>query len=157
MKGSRSDDVEGVRFRVKHGEAVVMLGGDDDVLHASGLGEGHNIVRIEAGGVKHGREGLIVRDCNGGVVHNPLADSRDLLAIPGAGWYRVETPVDEHAKAGFAPPLHASVALAGSFSVLNGGDWMTNRLCIRLAVLQLRITQGSGSDEEGDDSNAARR
>ena len=39
------DDVEGVGLRVEHGEAIVVLGGDDDVLHAGGFGEGDDVVR----------------------------------------------------------------------------------------------------------------
>src|ERR1700723_1956291 len=49
-------------------------------------------------------EGFVVGDGDGGVVHYPLADAGDLLAVPCAGRDGVEAPVDEHAEAGFAPP-----------------------------------------------------
>ena len=105
FEGSGGDDVEGVGLGVEHGEAVVVLGGDDDVLHAGGFGEGDDVVGAEAGGVELWGEGFVVGDGDGGVVHDPLADAGDLLAVPGAGGDGVEAPVDEHAEAGFAPPL----------------------------------------------------
>jgi hypothetical protein len=47
--------------------------------------------------------------------------------------------VDEHAEAGFAPPLHASVALGWGLGVLNRGDGMVDGLDDRLAPFQLRV------------------
>ena len=52
MEGCGGDDVEGIGLGVEHGEAVVVLGGDDDVLHAGGFGEGDDVVGVEAGGVE---------------------------------------------------------------------------------------------------------
>ena len=124
LEGGGGDDVEGVGFGVEHGEAVVVLGGDDDVLHAGGFGEGDDVVGGEGGGVEAGGEGFVVGDGDGGVVHDPLADAGDVLAVPGAGGDGVEAPVDEHAEAGLAPPFHAGVALGGGFGVLDGGDGM---------------------------------
>ncbi len=108
-----SDDVEGVDLGVEHGEAVVVLGGDDDVLHASGFREGDDIVCAEAGGIELGRECFVVGDGDGEVVHDPFADVGGALAVPFACRDGVETPVDEHAEACLAPPLHAGVALGG--------------------------------------------
>ena len=51
LEGSGGDDVEGVDLGVEHGEAVVVLGGDDDVLHAGGFCEGDDVVRAEAVGL----------------------------------------------------------------------------------------------------------
>ena len=39
LEGGPIDDVVGADFRVIHGEAVVMFGGDDEVFHAGGFGE----------------------------------------------------------------------------------------------------------------------
>ena len=123
LEGSGGDDVEGIGLGVEHGEAVVVLGGDDDVLHAGGCWrESDDVVRAEAGGVELGSEGLVVGYGDRGVVHDPLADAGDLFAVPGSGGDGVETPVDEHAEAGFAEPLHAGVALSRGFGVLDGGD-----------------------------------
>jgi hypothetical protein len=90
LEGRGGDDVEGVGLGVEHGEAVVVLGGDDDVLHAGGFGEGDDIVRAEAGGVELRREGLVVGDGDGGVVHDPLADAREFACRPRCrrGWSR---------------------------------------------------------------------
>ena len=52
LEGRGGDDVEGVGLGVEHGEAVVVLGGDDDVLHAGGFGQRDDVVRAEAGGVE---------------------------------------------------------------------------------------------------------
>ena len=54
------------------------------------------------------------------MIHSPMPGM--LLAVPRAGGDGVEAPVDEHAEAGLAPPLHAGVALGGGFGVLNGLD-----------------------------------
>jgi hypothetical protein len=60
--------------------------------------------------------------------------------------------VDKHAEAGFAPPLHAGIALGWSLSILNGLDRMLNRLRVGLAALQLGVTQRTGGDEyDGSD------
>ena len=68
------------------------------------------------------RSGFVVGDGDGEVVHDPLADVVGSLAVPLAGGDGVEAPVNEHAEACFAPPLHAGVALGWSFGVLDGGD-----------------------------------
>ena len=119
FEGSGGDDVEGVDLGVEHGEAVVVFGGDDDVLHAGGFCEGDDVVRGEAGGIELGGEGFVVGDGDGEVVHDPLADVSGALAVPLASGDGVEAPVDEHAEAGFAPPFHAGVALGGGFGVLD--------------------------------------
>ena len=141
LKGSCGNNVERVCIGVEHGEAVVVLGGDDDILHPRGLGEGHNIPSAEAGGIELGREGLVLRDRDRSVIHNPLADAGDLLSAPGARGDGVKAPVDEHTEAGFAPPLHPDIAPGGALGVLHGGDRMMNGLRIRLAALQLCMTQ----------------
>ena len=75
LKGRGGDDVEGVDFGVEHGEAVVMLGGDDDVLHAGGFGEGDDVMRVEAGGIELRGESLVV--CTGMealfMIHSPMS------------------------------------------------------------------------------------
>ncbi len=142
------DDVEGVDLGVEHGEAVVVLRGDDDVLHAGGLGEGDDVVGAEARWVELGREGLVVGDRDGEVVHDPLADVGGALAVPLAGGDGVEAPVDEHAEAGLAPPLHAGVALGGGFGVLDGRDGMVDGRCVGLAALELGVADGGGDQEE---------
>ena len=59
--------------------------------------------------------------------------------------------MDEHAEAGFTPPLHPGIALGGTLGVLNGGDRMANWLGIRLAALQLCMTQRSGDEKDNRD------
>jgi len=117
----------------------VVLGGDDDVLHAGGFGEGDDIVGAEGGGVEFGGEGFVVGYRDGGGVHDPLADAGDLFAVPCTGGDGVETPVDEHAEAGLAPPLHAGVALGWGFGVLNRGYRMGLRDGVGLVAFELRV------------------
>ena len=111
----------------------MVLGGDDDVFHACGFGEGDDVVRAEAGGVEVFGEGFVVGDGDGEVVHDPLADVRGALAVPSACRNRVEAPVDEHAEAGLAPPLHTGVALGCGFGVLDRRDRVVDSLGVRLA------------------------
>ena len=153
VEGRGCDDVEGVDFGVEHGEAVVMFGGDDDVLHAGGFGEGDDVVCVEAGGVELFGEGLVVGDGDGEVVHDPLADVGGALSVPLAGGDGVEAPVDEHAEAGLAPPGHAGVALGGSFGVLDGGDGMLAGGGDAVA-LKLGGGGGAGGEEEGGSEGA---
>ncbi len=127
MKGCGRDDVEGIGLGVEHGEAVMMLGGDDDVFHPGRLGEGDDVMRIERRGVELRGESLVVLHRNGGVVHDPFANARDLLAVPGAGRDGVKTPVDEHAEACISPPGHACVTLRGGLGILNRGHGMSGR------------------------------
>ena len=137
MKGRGVDDVERIGLGVEHGEAVVVLGGDDDVLHAGGLGQRHHIMRIEAGGLNLRRQSLVVGDRDRAVVHDPFADARNLLAVPRAGGNGVEAPVDEHAEAGVAPPAHARVPLGRRLRVLDCSHRMV-RIGGNVLVLGLR-------------------
>ena len=150
LEGGGGDDVEGVDLGVEHGEAVVVLGGDDDVLHAGGFGEGDDVVRGEAGGVEVFGEGFVVGDGDGEVVHDPLADVGGALAVPLAGGDGVEAPVDEHAEAGFAPPLHAGVALGGSFGVLDGGDGVVGGGGVGRCACELRVAERCRGKDGGD-------
>ena len=133
----------------------MMLRSDDDVLHSSRLGEGDDVVCAEAGRVGILGEGFVVGDGDGEVVHDPLADVRGALAVPFACRNGVEAPVDEHAEAGLAPPLHASVALGWGLCVLNRGDRVVDGLGVGLASFQLRVAHcSSGEDDGGDDAAA---
>ncbi|MCU1247398.1 MAG: hypothetical protein JWQ49_427 [Edaphobacter sp.] len=127
-----------------------MLGGDDDVLHTGGFGEGYDVVRAEAGGVEVFGEGFVVGDGDGEVVHDPFADVGGALAVPLACGDGVEAPVDEHAEAGFAPPLHAGVALGGGFGVLDGGYGVIDGLGVRLAAFELPVAERCGGEEKGE-------
>ena len=126
-----------------------MLGGDDDVLHAGGFGEGDDVVCTETGGIEVFGEGLVVGDGDGEIVHDPLADMGGALTVPLPGRDRVEAPVDEHAETGLAPPLHARIALGWSLSVLDGGNRMVDRLRDRCAAFELGVAERCGGEKEG--------
>ena len=116
--------IPGICFGVEHREAVMMFGCNDDVLHPGRLGEGHDIVRAEADRIELRGERLVVRNGDGGIVHEPLPSSRRRLAVPRTGGDGVKTPMDEHAEAGIPPPGHACVTLRGRFGILDRGHGM---------------------------------
>ncbi len=102
-------DVEVMRFRVIHRKAVVMLAGDDDVLHARVLGElgdrsGIELHRIEILGdffvFRH-------RDVRHLVVHDPFADAVIGFPVDLVCQLRVKTPVNKHCVIGFIEALFA--------------------------------------------------
>ena len=82
LEGRGVDDVEGIGLGVEHGEAVVVFGGDDDVLHAGGLGERDDVVGVEAGGIELAGEVPCSRRrewCASFMIHSPMRGS---LAVP---------------------------------------------------------------------------
>src|SRR6202042_821305 len=83
------------------------------------------------------------------IVHDPLADVGGALTMPLAGGDGVEAPVDEHAETGFAPPLHARIALGRSLGVLDGGNRMVDRLRDRCAAFELRVAERCAGEKEG--------
>lgn len=102
--GRGLNDVEVRLLRREHVEAVVVLGGDDDVLHAGSFGESDDGVGVKLGGVEAGCElgVLVARDVRVG--HDLLAIALgDGLALPDATEFGVETEVDEHAEAAGLP------------------------------------------------------
>src|SRR5881409_106516 len=123
--GKRLDGVSLVRrgvhdivardLRVENGEPVVVLGGDDEVLHPRVPGHAHPFVRVEPDGVEAVDILLVLRDGDVRPAHDPLADARDALSLVRAGWHCVGPPVDEHPEPRLAPPRHARVALGGGF------------------------------------------
>src|SRR5262245_45328275 len=99
-----------------------MLGGDDDVFHACLFGERDYFFGVELGGVKFlGVRGVNV-DGDFGFVQEPLADAGVLFAVVGACRNGVDAPMNEHAEASFAPPLHAGIVLGLRFGAHVAGD-----------------------------------
>ena len=89
-------------LRVPHAEALMVLRGQDHVLHAGRLGPRHPLLGVVAVWV----EALHV---SGFVVFRP-----DVLValhpfVPSQR--RIESEVDEHSKPGLCPPCHARVLL----------------------------------------------
>jgi len=60
MKGRSGRNIEAICLRIEHGEAIVMFGCDDDVLHARRLRERDDIVRIECAGIEAAGKCLVV-------------------------------------------------------------------------------------------------
>ena len=109
VEGGPIDDVVVTDFGVIHGEAVVMFGGDDEILHASGFGEGDPRFGVEVDGVELMGAFAIFGDGDVEALHDPFGFGvrGDLLAFPFAGEGGVRAPVDEHAEFVVAEPSHA--------------------------------------------------
>jgi hypothetical protein len=114
-EGRGVDNIVGVGLRVKHREAVVVLGSDHDVAHAGLFGQGHPGFGIELHRIEVFGQGFVLGHRNFGVEHDPLADAGDALALPFAGRQGVQAPVDEQSEAGIAPPGHFVAAGVGQF------------------------------------------
>ncbi len=105
-------------FRVEQAEAVVVFGGEDEILAAGFLGEPGPLAG-EVGGRLELRDRL--PGVGVGVGFDALLDPlhaaalADRLAVPRAGQAGVETPMDKHAEACFTPPLHAGIPLLRRF------------------------------------------
>ena len=101
-----------VTFESKMAEAVVVLGGDDDVLHPRVLRRLHPRLGVELHGVElRARTSRTRRTGMLRARHDPLAARRRPLAVPVPGRHGVEPPVDEHPEARVAPPCHPRILL----------------------------------------------
>ena len=83
----------------------MVLGGDHDVLGSCAFGDRHPLVSVELDRVELPGQRLVFGDGNLSAVHDPFAESGDGFAFPLAGRHGIESPMDEHAEAGLAPPL----------------------------------------------------
>ena len=106
LEGRGVDDIVLAGLGAVHGEAVVMLAGDHDVLHAGIVGHLDPLFGVEFYGIELGGQLFVFLDGNLGAVHDPLADAGDGLPLPFSGGNRIEAPVDEEAELGLAEPLH---------------------------------------------------
>ena len=92
-------------------KAVVVLGGDDYILHTGITGEicpllGIKLHRIE---LRHKR--LLIDDrINLSILQEPFTNATNFLSVPRARRRGVQTKVDEHSKARRSPPRHACIA-----------------------------------------------
>jgi hypothetical protein len=89
----------------------MVLGRDDDVLHASVLGHAHPGFGIVLHRVELLCILLILRYRDLCIVHDPFADIWYLLALVSPRRNGVDTPVDKQPEPGFTPPGHARITL----------------------------------------------
>ncbi len=106
LKGRGIDDVIGTGLRREHGEAIVMLGCDHEILHPGIVRERCPGIGIKLGRVELRRELGVLRVRLLVHAHVPLP----------VGWDAIEPPVDEHAKFCLAPPCHARIVLVRRLS-----------------------------------------
>jgi len=102
------------RLRVEQREAVVVFRRDHDILHARLFRQPHPRVRIVLDRVELPGERLVLRHRDLAPVHDPFPDPANLLPFVRPRRHGIHAPVNKQAEAGFAPPLHAGVALLGS-------------------------------------------
>ncbi len=109
MEGGPIDDVVLADLRFIHGETVVMFGGDDQIFHAGGFGEGDDGLGVEFGGVELMGALAIFGDRDVEALHDPFGFGvrRNLLAVPFAGEGGIRAEVDEHAEFIVAEPVQS--------------------------------------------------
>ena len=136
-------------LRVPQAEAVMVLGGDDDVLLAGLGGEAHPRFGVEVDGLELSGEGRVLGDGDALAVHNPLADAWHELAVPPAGGDSVKAPVEEEAEPCVAPPVEARVSLGtgrcpwpGRIAGIGIGVVM-RRFPFRRNMLRLSVSAGT--------------
>ena len=103
---------------IEQSKTIMVLGGDDDVLHASVLGHEYPcfrivIYRVELLGIL-----LIFRYRNLSIMHDPFANILYLLAFMYPSRNGVDAPVDKKSKTSFTPPGHARITLLCSLIVV---------------------------------------
>ena len=76
------DDVPPVLLGREHGEAVVMLARDGDVLHPGGFGQRHPLGRIELRRIELRGQRLVFGDRHLPIVHDPLAVAQHTVDAP---------------------------------------------------------------------------
>ena len=127
----RVDDVESAGLRAEHGEPIVMLRRDHDVLHAGVFGELHPLIRVVFDGIELRRELFVFLYRHLGAEHNPLAEAEAAASFPFARGDGVQTPVNEEAVFGVAEPLEplfaGGVALAEHLGSRSGRERLAGR------------------------------
>ena len=98
------------------GEAIDMLGGNDDVFHAGLFGHEHPVLGIVFRGVELLGEFLVFGDRDFSPAHDLLAEAWNFLSVVNPSEARIDTPVNEHAEAGVAPPGHTGVPIFFGFA-----------------------------------------
>jgi hypothetical protein len=96
----------------EEGKAVVVFSSNYHILHPGLFGKAHPFIGIVFDWIKILCKGFILCHRNLGSIHDPLTDSGDLFTFVGSGRYGIDTPVNEHAEAGFPPPFHAGIAFS---------------------------------------------
>ncbi len=85
---------------MEEGEALVVLAGDHQVVHAGVAGHLDDGVGVEGRRVEPLGQFLIGLDRDLVVRHDPFADVVHALALPFPGQQAVQAPVDKQAEAG---------------------------------------------------------
>jgi hypothetical protein len=109
----RGGNVEIRVLGIEQAEAVVMLGGDDDVFHTGAFCHPHPLVGIEPDRVELAHELVVLGKGDLGGCADPFGVIGPPLPLTGGD--RIQAPVDEQAEARVAPPLHARIMLCGRF------------------------------------------
>ncbi len=83
------DDVVAARLRFEHGKAVVMLRRDRQVFHSRVCGELCPLIGVEFDRIELSGKLFVLLHRNLRAIHDPFADARNLLSLPGSRRNRV--------------------------------------------------------------------
>src|SRR2546423_11558296 len=86
---------------------------DHDVFHAGIFRNPYPGIRIVFYRVELLCESLVFGYWNFSTVHDPFSNAINLMPIVSSRRNRIYPPMDEHAKTGFAPPLHSFLLTEG--------------------------------------------
>ena len=101
LAGGRVIDVVGVNGGAEQRKAVVVLGRDDEVLHADVACKADDLLRIKIDRVEDRCQLFVFRDRDRMVRADPFGICRGRLALVFARQQRIKTEVHHHAVAGF--------------------------------------------------------
>ena len=100
----------------------MMFGCNDNILHACIFGNLYPFFGIELHRVELRSILLVLDDRDVCPVHDPLTDSGNLFTLVFTGRNGIQSPVNEHAEAGFIKPGHARIDLFRCFvQIIFGG------------------------------------
>ena len=116
-KRSLVDNVVFVVPGTKHGKAVVMFGGDDDVFHAGSFSSPDKLFSVEFDRVELLGVLFVLGDRNFAAAHHPLGAVGELLAFVESAGRGVDSPVHKHAEPCLFPPSHSRFAVNFGFFV----------------------------------------
>ncbi len=116
-------NIEIIHGRVKHGEAVMVLGRDDDVFHPGVAGNFHPFLGVKFHWIELLDERRVVRDRNLLVEHDPFAEVGHLFAPISPGRYGIDAPVDKHSKSRLPATTPCAHRAAPSFRVPRPSGW----------------------------------
>ena len=105
-KGRRVAHIEAAGLGAEQRKALVVLRGDDEIVHAALLRQANPLVGAEVDGIEHGSQPAVFGVGNPLMGLDPLGVGAALAAAVFAAQQRVKPPVDHHAVFALEPFAH---------------------------------------------------